>query len=145
MADLTVAEYLAHIAESLVDANVAAMKAIRNLLGGNDLDIEIPLGGQVVELDGTTLTPEGFFLLDELEIECESQVEVARDGQGEPTGLAMVLRRGLMRRGMHVKFKAKFKRDGRVEAIEILRDAGNEALRKSLAGSGISITTRRKE
>lgn len=137
--DLTVGEYLAHLSQSLVHANIEAMKMLAELASSNDLDVEVPLGGRTIELDGTTLTPQGFFALDELEIECESDVQVSRDDDGTPTGLAMVMKRGLMRRNMRVKFRAKFKRGGTIEAVEILRDAGNEALRQSLAQAGIMI------
>ena len=68
--------------------------------------------------------------MDELEVECESAVAVVRDGSGKPAGLEMAMTKGLMQRGMHVKFRAKFTRKGTVEGIEILRDTANQDLRK---------------
>ena len=49
-----------------------------------------PLAAFTVEMDGTVVTPEGWFGLDEMEIECESSVHVARDEDGNPTGAGNV-------------------------------------------------------
>ena len=128
--DLTVAEYLCHMGRAVVEANVAAMKALRASRGA--LRTQAKIGKRTLTIDGVTVIPEGWHCLDEFEIECESAVRVSRDEDGEPTGLAILMSRGLLRRGMHVKFRAQFSRTGTVEAVEILRDAANEALRKEL-------------
>ena len=141
--DLTVAEYLCHMGEAVVCANVEAMRVARNILKTNSLDATIPISNQEVDVDGASFLPEGWFGLDEMEIECTSAVKVSRDKKGEPNGLAMTMSRGLLRRGMHVKFRAKFTRTGSVEGIEILRDAANESLRKALAGANIKTTIRK--
>ena len=130
--DLTVAEYLCHMARAVVCANVEAVRMERDLLADNDLDTTIPVGGRSVKVDGASLIPEGWIGLDELEIECESAVKVARSDEGEPTGLAMTMTKGLVKRTMHVKFRAKFGRRGTVEGLEILRDTANKDLRDSL-------------
>ena len=136
---LTVAEYLGHMARSVVAANTASICETRDLIASGDLDAEIPVGDQKVMLDGISMAPDGWIRLDELEIECESAVHVVHDDKGEPQGLAMSMSRGLFNRGMHVKFKATFNRSGSVEALEILRDAGNEALRREVQELNITV------
>ena len=136
--DLTVAEYLCHMGEAVVRANIEAMRAVSQVLATDGLDVKIPISEHDVGVDGATLVPEGWIGLDEMEIECESGVRVSRDENGEPVGLAMTLNKGLLRHGMHVRFRAKFCRRGRVEGIEILRDAANESLRRALASQGLA-------
>ena len=136
---LTVAEYLQHMSRSVVEANVAAICQTRDLIASGKLDADIPIGNQVVHLDGISMSPDGWIRLDEMEIECESAVHVTHDDNGNPQGLAMSMSRGLFQRGMHVKFRAKFARSGSVEALEILRDAGNEVLRKEIEKLDITI------
>ena len=130
--DLTVGEYLSHMAKSMVEANADAVEAIHALIDSGRLKLGIPIGDQVAELKGLSLTPQGFFELDELEIECESSVHVAHHDSGEPIGLAMSMKRGLFERDMHVKFRAIFRRRGTIEAVEILRDTSNSLLKKEL-------------
>ena len=115
------------------------MQTIRDILGSQDLDIRIPLGENSLTLDGLSITPEGFIDLEEMEIECESAVKVSHDENGEPVGLAIMMTRGLFSRATHVKFKAKFHRHGTIEAVEILRDASNEVLRRELERTGIPV------
>ena len=134
--NLTVAEYLCHMGRAVVSANIEAMRYIRNTIKNNELDATLPIGNQAVEVDGITLIPEGWICLDEMEIECTSAVRVERNKKGEPVGLAMTMSKGLFRRGMHVKFRAKFSRKGTVEGVEILRDAYNESLRRALNSAG---------
>ena len=55
----------------------------------------------------------------------------SHDKKGEPLGLAISMSRGLLKKKMHVKFRAKFSKRGMVEGIEILRDIANDALRKA--------------
>ena len=138
-ADLTVAEYLAHMGQAVVQANIAAICTTRDIITSGELNAEIPVGAQTVHLDGVSMAPDGWIRLDTMEIECESAVHVTHGDDGEPRGLAMSMSRGLYGRGMHVKFKATFARSGSVEALEILRDAGNEALRREVAK--LNITT----
>ena len=130
--DLTISEYLMHMGKAVVEANLGSMKHAAELLGDDSLDSEVKIGDLVVPLDGTNIIPEGWYGLDKMEIECESAVAVARDKEGEPTGLALAMSRGLLRSNMNVRFKATFSRQGKVEALEILRHAGNEALRQEL-------------
>ena len=130
--DLTVSEYLSHMARSMVEANADAMEAIRDLVDSGKLKLDVPIGDQVAHLKGLSLTPQGFFELDELEIECESSVHVAYDDNDEPIGLAMSMKKGLFERDMHVKFRAKFRRRGTIEGLEVLRDASNAALSQEL-------------
>lgn len=134
---LTVAEYLEHMSRAFVTASLAGPAVIQEVLREDALDAEIPLGDHIIKTDSATWMPEGFFDLDELEIECESGVEVAKDADGTPIGLAMTMRRGLVSRGMHVKFKAKYVRKGKIESVEILRDAGNDLLRRELERTNI--------
>ena len=134
--DLTVAEYLCHLAQAVVCANVEAVRMEAKLLAENDLDMEIPVGSQTVKVDGASLLPEGWIGLEEMEIECESAVKVVHDEEGNPAGLAMTLTKGLIKRTMHVKFRAKFGRRGTVEGIEILRDTANQDLKESLQPRG---------
>ena len=129
---LTVAEYLCHMGQAVVCANVEALRMERDLLASNDLDAEIPVGPRSVKVDGASILPEGWIGLEEMEIECESAVQVEYDADGEPTGLAMSMKRGIPYRDMHVKFRAKFNRRGTVEAFEILRDTANADLRETL-------------
>ena len=110
--DLTVAEYLCHMGKAVVTANIEAMRALRDSMVYDKLDALVPLGSHIIPIDGGSLIPEGWFGLDELEIECESSVAVSYDGKGEPIGLAIALNRGLFQKQMHVKFKAKFNRRG---------------------------------
>ena len=138
--DLTVAEYLCHMGRSVVTANVKAMEALRDPLVKDSLDAEMKIGEHVVRIDGATLIPEGWIGLDEMEIECESDVTVAYDKDGDPKGLSISMSRGLLKKKMHVKFRAKFSKRGMVEGIEILRDIANDALRK--AAKTQNITTR---
>ena len=140
--DLTVAEYLSHLSRAVVDANIAAICETREVITSGALNAKIPVGNQVVNLDGISMAPDGWIRLDEMEIECESAVHVSHDEEGNPSGLAMSMTRGLFRRGMHVKFKATFKRSGSVEALEILRDAGNEALRLEVTRLGIQVNSK---
>ena len=136
--DLTVAEYLCHMGQSVVTANVKAMEALRDPLVKDSLDAEMKIGEHVVRIDGASLIPEGWIGLDELEIECESDVTVSHDKNGEPLGLAISMSRGLLKKKMHVKFRAKFSRRGTVEGIEILRDSSNDALRQALKAQNIT-------
>ena len=57
----------------------------------------------------------------------------------------MSLSKGLFKKGMHVRFKAKFSRNGLVEGIEILRAAGNESLRQAINGTRLKVNIKRKE
>ena len=130
--DLTVGEYLSHMAEAVVLANLSAMETVRGILADGKLKVEIPVGDKTVVVQGQSLTPDGYIDLTELEIECESAVHVAYDDDGEPIGLSMSMKRGLFNRDTHVKFRAKFHRHGTIEAVEILRDAADAALRREL-------------
>ena len=142
---LTVGEYLAFLGHSVAEANEIAMSTVRDLMQSNRLDAEVPLYDKTIPLDTTSLTPEGVVLMDDFEIECESGVEIARDGDGNPVGLAMTMKRGnLVRRGMVVKFKARYRHAGHIEAVEILREAGNDALRQHLAAQGILVTKKKE-
>ena len=131
--DLTIAEYLAHMGRSVIEANLEAIKATRDILASDQLDTTVTICDNEVRLDGTVLAPQGWIGLDRFEIECESEVYPVHDENGEPAGLAMPMKRRLFRHGMHVKFKASFSRSGTIEGIEILRDAGNNSLRQVLA------------
>ena len=143
---LTVAEYLSHMSRAVVAANLESIRATAEILASNDLDVEVPIGGQTVRMPGNALAPDGWIALDEMEIECESTVKVARDDDGKPIGLAMTLSQGLHQRGMSVKFKAKFSRRGQVEAIEILRDAANKGLQLALhSADTVPTLSERKE
>ena len=144
-AELTVAEYLVHMGKAVVEANITSMQTLSESLAEDQLDAQIPIGGVVVDMDGTVIVPEGWFTLDEMVIECESAVHVARDEEGTPTGLAMSMSKGLFKRGMHVKFKATFRRTGQVEGIEILRQAGNEALNRAIKGTNLSVKINTRE
>ena len=143
--DLTVAEYLAHMGQAVVQANILSMKTLMDAVENDGLDAKVPIGGVTVNVDGTVITPEGWFGLDELEIECESAVHVARDGDGNPTGLAMSMTKGLFNKGMHVRFRAKYTRQGLVEGIEILRAAGNQALQQAINGTRLRVNINQKD
>ena len=136
---LTVGQYLAFLGRSVAEANEIAMQTVRDLMESNRLDASVPLYDKTIPMDGTSLMPEGVVLMDDFTIECESGVEIARDDEGEPVGLAMTMKRNLVRRGTMVKFKAHFKHTAHIDAIEVLRDAGNDALRKHLAAQGIQV------
>ena len=136
---LTIGEYLSHMGKAILAANVTAIKETRDLIASNELDAKIPIGDHMVTMDGVSLNPEGWHRLDEMEIVCESAVHVVHDKEGEPSGLALSMTKGLFNRGMHVKFRAKFTRGGTVEALEILRDAGNDALRQELVRLNIEV------
>lgn len=141
--NLTIAEYLQHMGRAFAIASLAGPAVIQEVLKDNLLDAEIPLGDQTVPMDGATMVPEGFFDLDEFEIECESAVEPAIDADGNVEGLALTMSRGVLSRKMHVKFKAKFVRNGKVESVEIMRDAGNNLLRRDIEKA--NIRSRNKE
>ena len=130
--DLTVGEYLSDMAKAVVHANLAAMETARDILATGKLRVEVPIGDATAVVKGPSLTPDGYVDLDEFEIECESSVHVAYDEHGEPTGLSMSMKRGLFKRDTHVKFRAKFHRHGTIEAVEILRDAADAALRREM-------------
>ena len=143
--ELTVSQYLQHMGHALVEANIQSMMMLRETMASNMLDGDVPLCDRTIHMDGTTITPEGWFRMDELEIECESAVHVAHDDDGKAKGLAMSMKNGLFKKGMQVKFRAKFVRSGNIEAIEILRDAGNDALRKHLTPLPLKIQVTDKE
>ena len=136
---LTVGEYLCHMGQAVLCCNVEAIRTEIALLTSNELDVKVPIGEHETFMDGASIIPEGWHGLDEMEIECESAVKVEHDENGNPTGLSMTMTKGLFTRGMHVKFKAKFSRKGTVEAVEILREAANHALRNALNSEGIKI------
>ena len=143
---LTVGQYLSFLGRSVAEANEIAMTTVRELIESNRLDASVPLYDNTVSMDGTSLTPDGVVLLDDFDIECESGVEVAHDDNGEPIGLAMTMKRGnLVRRGMVVKFRARYRHTGHIEAVEILREAGNDALRKHLTAQGLQVAPKNKE
>ena len=126
---LTVAEYLCHLGRAVVCANMQTAREAKTFLEEGVLDTDVGIGERLLKVETASLYPPGWIGLDEMGIECESAVSVARDDAGEPIGLEMTMSRGLFRRGMHVKFKAKFNRHGTVEAMEILRDTANRDLR----------------
>ena len=134
--DLTVAEYLCHMGQAVLEANINAMQVERDLLVNNELDAIISLGRRKVKMRGASVLPEGYFTLKQLELECESAVVVARDDEGEPIGLAMTMTKGLVKRKMHVKFRATFEKQGTVEAFEILRDTANNDMRNEIDQGG---------
>ena len=143
--DLTVAEYLCHMGAAVFCANVQAVREAQELLREDALSCQISIGDHKVSVDGTALVPEGWISLDEMEIECESAVTVSYDEEGNPKGLAMSMSQGLFKRGMHVKFRAKFCRRGTVEATEILRDTSNQALRDALKSVPVRMNVIKKE
>ena len=136
--DFTIAEYLSHMGKAVVEANRVAIETTRDIITSNDLDSEIEICGNKIHMDGTSIVPEGWIRLDKMEIECESHVYATYDDAGEPAGLAMPMTRGLLRKGMHVKFKAKFGRSGMVEALEILRDASNKSLGSAIGAANLT-------
>ena len=136
--DFTIAEYLAHMGKAVVTANIEAIKATKDILASNELDSDIPICEHTIHMDGTTLAPEGWMGLDKMEIECESFVHALHDEEGNPTGLAMSMKRGLCSKGMHVKFRANFLRSGTIEGIEIIREAGNQSLRRAIESQNIT-------
>ena len=135
---LTVSEYLCHLGQAVLCANIETAKTARDLLAKGTLDGKVMIGDKTYEIDGASILPPGWFGLDELEIECESAVAVARDNDGNPVGLELTMSKGLLQRGMHVKFKAKFRRHGTVEGIEILRDTANQDLREQTKNEDLS-------
>ena len=143
--DLTVAEYLCQMGQAVVCANIEAMRSLQEIVATDSLDAEMPIGEHTVKVDGASLMPEGHIGLDELEVECESDVSVSYNDDGKPIGLAMSMHRNLFKRCMHVKFKAKFSKRGEVEGIEVLRDVANEALRQTLVAQNITTNIRPKK
>ena len=51
-------------------------ETLRDPLVKDSLDAEMKIGEHVVRIDGASLIPEGWIGLDEMEIECESDVTV---------------------------------------------------------------------
>ena len=143
--DFTVVEFLQHMGRGVVETNIQAMKMLQETMSSNDLDGAVPLGKHKIQMDGVTITPEGWFRLDELEIECESSVHIARDENGEAAGLAISMSKGLFKKGMNVTFRAKYSRSGMIEAVEILRTRGNEVLKQTIAGLEVKCHTTEKE
>ena len=127
--NLTVADYLSHISEAFAVAGMVGADVVQKALMSSE-NISINIGDDIIEIPEAAFIPEGYFGLDSLEIECRSGVEVEYDDKGNAIGLAMTMSDGLSKNGMHVQFKAKFKRNDSIESMEIIREGQNRLTRR---------------
>ena len=141
---LTLSEWVGHFVEEANEANILGVKVNLGVIADNSLDVTVPVGDVDFHVDGASVIPEDYFGLKKLTAEVETDVEIARDENGEPVGLSLLMKRGLLRRGSRVKFKVELGRGGTVEAFNILKDAANSQLTKEAARAGIEIKSQKK-
>ena len=127
---LSLVDFLIELGQAAAQAQIAAVsEAVEVLLGQDVLDVVIPLGDEKIPVDGVALLPPGLPFLDNLVIECETEVDYIggkKKEKGLIPELSMSLTKGLFSRGMHVKIKAEFRSGAGLEAVEILRERGRE-------------------
>ena len=141
---LTIGEWLGHIVEECNLANILGVKMNIGVIADNSLDVTVPVGGIDFHVDGASVIPETYFGIKELVAEVETDVEIARDDNGEPVGLSLLMKRGIIRRSSRVKFRVKLGRGGTVEAFNILKDAANSQLTKEASKAGIDIKSQKR-
>ena len=141
---LTIGEWLGHIVEEANLANILGVKVNIGVIADNSLDVTVPVGDVNFHVDGASVIPEDYFGLKKLIAEVDTDVEIARDDNGEPVGLSLLMKRNLIRRGSRVKFRVELGRSGTVEAFNILKDAANSQLTKEAARAGIEIKSQKK-
>ena len=127
----TIEQFLGEVGKAAGYAQAEAVRYLAKLVADGHLDVKVPLGEQLIELDGVSLLPTDLVALSKLVIETEGDVvfKGSPDGKARP---AVRFHRGLFNRAARVKVRATFCGQGSLEGIEILRDKANEMLRESL-------------
>ena len=122
-------QYLSEIGKGICHAYIGSVKYyFKALLGSDDLDTKVNIGGQKVEVDGVSLLPAEVIALKSLEVETETDISFDKTN-GKPV---MGMSKGLFNRKTHVKIKAKFGSTGSLEAFEVLRNEGDRQLQDQL-------------
>ena len=142
-AGLTIGDWLAHIVEEANRANLAGVRVTQQVIAENLMDVTVPIGDHRFEVDGASVAPSDWFGLDKFSAEVETDTEISRDDEGNPVGIALLMKRGLMGRGSRVKFKVVLGRRGEIEAFNVLKDAANSELIRAAAKAGISINVKK--
>ena len=136
---LTIGEWLAHIVEETNQANLVGVMVTQKVIAENTMDVTVPIGEHRFEVDGASVAPADWFGLDKFSAEVETDVEISRDEDGNPVGLGLLMKRGLMGRGSRVKFKVVLGRRSEIEAFNIMKDAANSELVRAAAKAGIEV------
>ena len=101
----------------------------QKVIAENTMDVTVPIGEHRFEVDGGFPSPRQTGLgWTKFSAEVETDVEISRDDDGNPVGLGLLMKRGLIGRGSRVKFKVVLGRRGEIEAFNILKDAANSEL-----------------
>ena len=158
---MKLAAFLRQVAAAAAAARErAADRALRNFRkqAGSDVlepktvKLRLP-DGRLVKAPKMALTKPSTMLLREMEIEFETSVDVddeskgkaadvfegkladmpSEDGSAIPmTGLTISLKRGLFRRQMGIRVRAKFAVDDAPEGVSVLQESMNAAIRTQL-------------
>ena len=138
---IALVDFLTELGQAVAQTQIATVsEAVDTLLRKDTLDVSIPIGDEEISVDGVSLLPPGFPYLDNLIIECETEVNHILNNDKSPgvtpSSLQMSLTKGLFSRGMHVKIKAEFRSGSALEAVEILREYANKKIHSALQQKG---------
>ena len=124
---LTIEKFLGEIGKAAGFAQAEACRYLAKLVAQGHLDVDVPLGDEMIRLDGVALLPRDIVALSKLVVETEADVVFGADQCP-----SMRFNRGLLNRSARVKVKATFGRQGATEAVEIIRHKANEDLQEEV-------------
>ena len=119
---LTLADFLKAICrDAVIGARAGTMEAVRFAKVAQAMDIEVPIGGVPMKVEGASNLPPRIMQAKRARFKTSAYLE-AGDGN-EPM---ITLKRGLLRSAPEIEIEIDFERSMPMEAMEMVRDRANE-------------------